>query len=252
MIKQNGHLKTCYISKIHSVQIIANLYTPRTLRACRSQSKFRILKIRESSAHALFCLNSLAKVNTQLLIYNTNTRTERTGLNWVFEKPTGFQGGHFVYVCVGGGKGRDADDGCVCVWCGGELVCGCVIEVWMVVTGCGGGCAGVGVCIKGCGWVGEWVLDKWYSVYVNTHYKHKCSVLNSDLSKKWTEWVLENALQLPVGDTDSYLVFQGSSSGSWSSSTYTLKNIIINGTVTWHYVAQQSWRPSCLHLCDIH
>ena len=34
-------------------------YTPRTLRACCSQSKFRILKIRESSAHALFCTIAL-------------------------------------------------------------------------------------------------------------------------------------------------------------------------------------------------
>ena len=34
-----------------------NSYTPRTLRACCSQSKFRILKIRESSARALFLYN---------------------------------------------------------------------------------------------------------------------------------------------------------------------------------------------------
>ena len=32
-------------------------YTPRTLRACCSQSKFRILKIRESSARAIFLYN---------------------------------------------------------------------------------------------------------------------------------------------------------------------------------------------------
>ena len=32
-------------------------YTPRTLRACCSQSEFRILKIRESSARALFLCN---------------------------------------------------------------------------------------------------------------------------------------------------------------------------------------------------
>ena len=34
-----------------------NSYTPRTLRACYSQSKFRILKIQESSARALFLYN---------------------------------------------------------------------------------------------------------------------------------------------------------------------------------------------------
>ena len=34
--------------------IIDYSYTPRTLRACCSQSEFRIFKIRESSARALF------------------------------------------------------------------------------------------------------------------------------------------------------------------------------------------------------
>ena len=36
--------------------LIMYSYTPRILRACCSQSKFRILKIRESSARALFLL----------------------------------------------------------------------------------------------------------------------------------------------------------------------------------------------------
>ena len=36
---------------------IEDSHTPRTLRACCSQSKFRILKIRESSARALFFYN---------------------------------------------------------------------------------------------------------------------------------------------------------------------------------------------------
>ena len=36
---------------------LANSYTPRTVRACCSQSKFRILEIRESSARALFLYN---------------------------------------------------------------------------------------------------------------------------------------------------------------------------------------------------
>ena len=37
--------------------IVCHSYTPCTLRACCSQSKFRILKIRESSARALFLYN---------------------------------------------------------------------------------------------------------------------------------------------------------------------------------------------------
>ena len=37
------------------------------------------------SIHALFCLNSLAKVNTKLLIYNSNAMSEWIGLSeWVF------------------------------------------------------------------------------------------------------------------------------------------------------------------------
>ena len=38
-------------------------YTPRTLRACCSQSKFRILKIRESSARALFLYNCTPNIS---------------------------------------------------------------------------------------------------------------------------------------------------------------------------------------------
>ena len=48
----------------------------------------------------------------------------------------------------------------------------------MVVTGCG-----VGV-YMGCGWVGEWVMEKWHSLYVNTHNKHEYSVRNSIWPKK--------------------------------------------------------------------
>ena len=59
----------------------------------------------------------------------------------------------------------------VCV----EYICGCVNEVWMVVTGCG-------VCVLE--YVGGWVSKFWTSsilvyMYVNTHYKHVNSVLNS-------------------------------------------------------------------------
>ena len=43
----------------------------------------------------------------------------------------------------------------------------------MVVTGCGVGVLGWG------GRVGECVLDKWHSLYGNTHYKHEYRVLNS-------------------------------------------------------------------------
>ena len=38
-------------------------YTPRTLRACCSQSKFRILKISESSARALFLYNCTPNIS---------------------------------------------------------------------------------------------------------------------------------------------------------------------------------------------
>ena len=38
-------------------------YTPRTLRACCSQSKFRILNIRESSARAIFLYNCTPNIS---------------------------------------------------------------------------------------------------------------------------------------------------------------------------------------------
>ena len=38
-------------------------YTPRTLRACCSQTKFRILKIRESSARVLFLYNCTPNIS---------------------------------------------------------------------------------------------------------------------------------------------------------------------------------------------
>ena len=44
--------------------IVTYSYTPRTLRACCSQSKFRILKIRESSARA-FALRTSRAVLTR-------------------------------------------------------------------------------------------------------------------------------------------------------------------------------------------
>ena len=39
-------------------------YTPRTLRPCCSQSKFRILKIRESSARTLFLYNCTPNISS--------------------------------------------------------------------------------------------------------------------------------------------------------------------------------------------
>ena len=51
-----------------------------------------------------------------------------------------------------------------------------LLSVGMVGWVCLGG--GVGVC-WGCGWLVEWVLDKWHSLYSYTHYKHEYSVLNS-------------------------------------------------------------------------
>ena len=49
-------LCSCRCSSLYS-------YTPRTLRACCSQSKFRILKIRESSARALFLYNCTPNIS---------------------------------------------------------------------------------------------------------------------------------------------------------------------------------------------
>ena len=44
---------------------VYNSYTPRTLRACCSQSKFRILKIRQSSGRALFLYNCTPNISAQ-------------------------------------------------------------------------------------------------------------------------------------------------------------------------------------------
>ena len=55
----------------------------------------------------------------------------------------------------------------VCWW-----VCGCVNEVYIEVTGCGGGCVSRGVG----GWVSEF-LDKWHSLYANNHYAHSTMCL---------------------------------------------------------------------------
>ena len=43
--------------------VMFDSYTPGTLRACCSQSKFRILKIHESSAGALFLYNCTPNVS---------------------------------------------------------------------------------------------------------------------------------------------------------------------------------------------
>ena len=56
--------KTAPQTKIeHVLCAISNSYTPRTLRACCSQSKFRILKIRESSMRALFLYNCTLNIS---------------------------------------------------------------------------------------------------------------------------------------------------------------------------------------------
>ena len=55
-------LTLCH-QKVHPLQNIGYLYTPPTLRTCCSQSKFRILKIRESSARALFLYNCTPNIS---------------------------------------------------------------------------------------------------------------------------------------------------------------------------------------------
>ena len=52
-------MHTCYYPMFFHV----HSYTPRTLRACCSQSKFRILKIRESGARALFLYNCTPNIS---------------------------------------------------------------------------------------------------------------------------------------------------------------------------------------------
>ena len=47
-------LHLSHFTRIIKYAVIHLSYTPRTLRACRSQSEFRIVKIRESSASAFF------------------------------------------------------------------------------------------------------------------------------------------------------------------------------------------------------
>ena len=59
---RKGELWHCNISSKnlrYSLVYTFHSYTPRTLRTCCSQSKFRILKIRESSARALFLYNCI-------------------------------------------------------------------------------------------------------------------------------------------------------------------------------------------------
>ena len=58
---------SCYFSytTLRQTQVgnMSYSYTPRTLRACCSQSKFRMLKIRESSARALFLYNCTPNIS---------------------------------------------------------------------------------------------------------------------------------------------------------------------------------------------
>ena len=74
-------------------------------------------------------------------------------------------------------------------WCVFVGLWVCCMEVTGFVEGCVGRWGWM--CVWGCGWVGEWVLDKWHSLYANTNCKHEYSVLNSIRPK--VEWViLEN------------------------------------------------------------
>ena len=57
------HLSGYLLLSAAEVLITHYSYTPRTLRARCSQSKFRILKIRESSARALFLYNCTSNIS---------------------------------------------------------------------------------------------------------------------------------------------------------------------------------------------
>ena len=160
--------------------------------ACPMHSPFGFVHLTHQnlSARALFCLNSLAKVNTQLLIYNSNAKTE-----WVFEKLTAFQGSHFG--CEG-----EAKIVVVVVVYEGESVGELMRFEWRSL--------GVGV-LGGVGvWMGEWVWTSgiFYMVKLTismnivclrgiaplTQNKHVlCSISNSQhLCEKWYMHLIVN------------------------------------------------------------
>ena len=64
VFKTSKHLlKIADMNRDGTSRLSKDSYTPRTLRACCSQSKFRILKIRESSARALFLYNCTPNIS---------------------------------------------------------------------------------------------------------------------------------------------------------------------------------------------
>ena len=95
-----------------------------------SPSGFVHLTHQNLSARALFCLNSLAKVNTQLLIYkyvhgtaNSYVRRFVSTVTYIFISMSTVEGAFRAGVCV-------CVRGCVC---GGGGVWGCVVCVWVCV-----------------------------------------------------------------------------------------------------------------------
>ena len=61
--QMDWHIKYLHLEYAHLLCNILASYTPRTLRACCSQSKLRILKICESSARALFLYNCTPNIS---------------------------------------------------------------------------------------------------------------------------------------------------------------------------------------------
>ena len=76
------------------------------------------------------------------------------------------------------GEGRVGGDGGVSEW-----VCGCVNKVCMKITGCGGECVGIGMCVFG--GVNGWVSKFWSSGIIHM-LKSMNTVCITKFAKKWT------------------------------------------------------------------
>ena len=113
-------------------------------------------------------------------------------------------------------------------WVCGEWVCVRVNEVCIEVTWCVG--VAVGVCLW-CGWVGEWVLDKWHSLYVNTHYEY--SVLNSIWTKSGLSEFWKNNLQFCVHLKKKRNSFDKKDRGK--ACAYSMFTLLIPNKFPWHY-----------------
>ena len=63
-INKNGYFSKFQLISFLRLQVMHDSCTPRTLHTCCSQSKFRILNIRESSVRALFLYNCTPNISS--------------------------------------------------------------------------------------------------------------------------------------------------------------------------------------------